>query len=135
MKTSMCKTWSRREFLGATACAILSAPALLGAQSSPSDGFTHRALNGWITDLATEPAPNAAWPSMRLDDQLLQDYRETFALMRRVGFNQIVVWGLYTANNWPLDLKSAVSSERGRRVEQLIASARLNQCRLPEEMV
>ncbi len=60
---------------------------------------------------------------MRLDDQLLQDYRETFALMRRVGFNEIVVWGLYTANNWPLDLKSAVSSERGRRVEQLIASA------------
>ena len=54
---------------------------------------------------------------------MLQDYRETFVQMRRVGFNEIVVWGLYTANNWPLDLKSAVPAERGRRVEQLIASA------------
>ena len=86
-------------------------------------GFTHRALNGWITDLATQPDPDAAWPSMRLDERLLQDYRETFAQMRRVGFNEIVIWGLYTANNWPLDLKSAVPMERGRRVEQLIASA------------
>jgi len=31
---------------------------------------------------------------MRLDDPLLDDYRETLALMRRLGYNQLVAWGL-----------------------------------------
>jgi len=26
---------------------------------------------GWITDLATQPDPQAEWPSMRLDQRLL----------------------------------------------------------------
>ena len=120
---SSSRTWSRREFLGASALTVVTAPLFSRAQTGLVPGFTHRALNGWITDLATEPDPNAAWPSMRLDEPLLKDYRETFALMRRVGFNEIVIWGLYTANNWPLDMKSAVPPERGRKVEQLIANA------------
>lgn len=123
MKPNSSRTCSRREFLGASVLTVVGAPLFSSAQPGPRPGFAHRALNGWITDLATEPDPNAAWPSMRLDKGLLKDYRETFALMRRVGFNEIVIWGLYTANNWPLDLKSAVPPERGRKVEQLIASA------------
>jgi hypothetical protein len=43
--------------------------------------------------------------------------------MRRRGFNEIVIWGLYVANRWPVDLKNAVPAERGRRVERLIADA------------
>ena len=123
MKQRSSSPWSRREFLGIPVAAALGAPWISGAQSVPGPGFTHRALNGWITDLATEPDPDAAWPSMRLDEGLLQDYRETFALMRRVGFNEIVIWGLYTANHWPLELKAAVPAERGRKVERLLASA------------
>jgi hypothetical protein len=60
---------------------------------------------------------------MRLDEALLADYCETFALMRRLGFNGITIWGLYVANNWPPDIRSAVQSERGQLVERLIASA------------
>lgn len=115
--------WSRREFLGATTVAMASTPFLCAGRFTPPANFTRRTLNGWITDLATEPDPNTAWPSMRLDERLLEDYGQTFALMRRVGFNEIVIWGLYTANNWPVDLTMAVPLERGRRVEQLIASA------------
>jgi hypothetical protein len=66
-------TWSRREFLGASALTVVGAPLFSRAQTGLLSGFTHRTLNGWITDLATEPDPNAAWPSMRLDEPLLKD--------------------------------------------------------------
>ena len=85
--------------------------------------FTHRVYLGWITDLATEPDPRAAWPSMRLDDRLMSDYHETFGLLRTLGFNALSVWGLYVARAWPVNLADAVSPERGRRVERLIADA------------
>jgi hypothetical protein len=61
---------------------------------------------------------------MRLDDTLLNDYERSFAVMERLGFNEIVIWGLYVANDWPLDIESCVTPERGKKVERLLASAR-----------
>ena len=119
----------RRRFLKSTlllSVASKLSPQLLAADSVALPAklaFTHRALNGWITDLATDPDPRAAWPSMRLDEPLLAGYRETFAVMKQLGFNEIVVWGLYTSNNWPVDLPKAVPLERGKLVERLIADA------------
>ncbi len=114
---------SRREFLGGVALALAGAPLLEAAEPTHPSGFVHRARNGWITDLATEPDSRAAWPSMRLDERLLQDYREMFAIMKQVGFNEMVIWGLYTANNWPVDLHRAVPAARGKLVERLIEDA------------
>lgn len=120
---------TRRRFLQATSLPVAwramtssSFSCFESSLSSASEGFVHRAYNGWITDLASLPDPRAEWPSMRLDEPLLADYRETFALMKRLGFNEIVIWGLYVSNNWPLELKSAVTMERGRLVERLIKS-------------
>ena len=44
--------------------------------AAPASGgaFLHRCYNGWITDLATEPDPHAARPSMRLDERMLQEF-------------------------------------------------------------
>jgi hypothetical protein len=85
--------------------------------------FDHRGYLGWITDLASEPDRSAAWPSMRLDAQLLKDYQESLAAMRRLGFNEISVWGLYVSRAWPVDITSSVTRERGALVEKLIESA------------
>jgi hypothetical protein len=82
--------------------------------------FEHRGYLGWITDLATDPDPNAAWPSMRLDERLLRDYRESLLTLRRLGFYEVAIWGLYVSRNWPTDIPSAVSPERGASVERLI---------------
>ena len=30
---------------------------------------------------------------MRLDERLLEDYRRTFELLQRLGFNELVIWG------------------------------------------
>ena len=88
-----------------------------------SGSFNHRGYLGWITDLATQPDPNAAWPSMRLDERLLQDYQRTFDLMRHLRMNEIVVWGFYVSRAWPVDIKSAVPPGRGAMVEKLIEAA------------
>ncbi len=87
---------------------------------SPVSVFNHRSYLGWITDLATTPDPRAAWPSMRLDEALLEDYRDSFARLSRLGFRSMSVWGLYVSRAWPVDIESSVTSERGELVEELI---------------
>jgi hypothetical protein len=92
-------------------------------EASAATGFRHRAYLGWITDLDSRPDANAPWPSMRLDAPLLQDYNRTFALMKRLGYNAIVIWGFYVSRSWPLDITSAVSAERGALITKLIEAA------------
>jgi hypothetical protein len=106
---------SRRSFLVGNA----SAPALQpGAAATPA--FRHRGYLGWITDLSSRPDPEADWPSMRLDARLLDDYRASLAVLHRLGFNEIVIWGLYVSRAWPVDIRSAVQPARGALVEKLI---------------
>ena len=108
---------NRRNFLalGAGAASALSAP---------SQNFRHRGYLGWITDLAHAEDTGAAWPSMRLDERLLQDYRETFAMMREVGFQDLCVWGLYVSRSWPVNIQSAVQPKRAKLVVSPYASPR-----------
>ena len=67
---------------------------------------------------------------MRLDNTLLADYRYKFELMKRLGFNEMSLWGLYVSRSWPLDIESSVIPERGERVEQLIDMAHENDVRV-----
>ena len=60
---------------------------------------------------------------MRLDAALLEDYRRTFELMKRLRYNAIVIWGFYVSRNWPVDITSAVTAERGTLVGRLIDAA------------
>ena len=60
---------------------------------------------------------------MRLDASLIEDYRRTFAAMKRLGYNAIVIWGFYVSRSWPLDIATAVPRERGALVSKLIDAA------------
>src|SRR4026208_1314764 len=111
---------TRRNALGAAAGAVWL-PRAIAAPATP--GFRHRAYLGWITDLDSRPDSNAPWPSMRLDAALLEDYRRTFGLIKRLGYNAIVIWGFYVSRNWPVDISSAVTAERGALVSRLIDAA------------
>jgi len=114
---------TRRSMLrGAAAIAGGSVCGITTASESQA-GFRHRGYLGWITDLATEPDPTAAWPSMRLDERLLDDYRRTFDAMKHLGFNEISIWGLYVSRSWPVDITSAVDPKRGAMVEKLVDEA------------
>lgn len=101
---------------------FLQSAISLAAPATPQP-FRHRGYLGWITDLASAPDPKADWPSMKLDQALLNDYHESFDIMRAVGFNEITVWGFYVSRAWPLDIATSVTRERGAMVEKLIAAA------------
>ena len=109
---------SRRQVLKAASLAFPFESA-----ASAAVVFRHRAYLGWITDLDSRPDVHAAWPSMRLDPALLEEYRRTFAAMSRLGYNAIVIWGFYVSRSWPLDITSAVPKERGTLVAKLIDAA------------
>ena len=108
----------RRQFV-AGALAASAAPT----SAAPAEPFRYRGYLGWITDLATLPDTNAAWPSMKLDDPLLRDYTETFRLMRQWKLQDLCIWGLYVSRSWPVDLQSSVPADRGRAVQKLIDDA------------
>lgn len=114
----MSQSITRREILKATSLALP-----FGLAASGAAGFRHRAYLGWITDLDSRPDVHKPWPSMRLDAALLEDYRRTFAAMKRLGYNAIVIWGFYVSRSWPLDITSAVRAERGALVSKLIDDA------------
>jgi hypothetical protein len=116
-------TLNRRDFL---ASGVGAMSALSGAQ----DSFRYRGYLGWITDLATLPDTNAAWPSMRIDRQLLKDYSQTFGVMKEIGLQDLCIWGLYVSRAWPVDIASAVQPQRAKLVEQLIADAHKNHIRV-----
>src|SRR5262245_14958824 len=110
--------------LGALSIAGEAVLSTAGAAASQTPAkFNHRGYLGWITDLASEPDRSTAWPSMRLDARLLDDYEKSFTAMSQLGFNEISIWGLYVSRAWPLDITSSVTPERGAQVEKLISAA------------
>jgi len=115
---------NRRTFLAAAgaACTPLAA--------TPRTGFHYRGYLGWITDLATFADTYAEWPSMRLDEPLLKDYRETFSLMKRLGFEDLCVWGFYVSRAWPVDIPSAVTPKRAAQIEKLMHDAKASGIRV-----
>ncbi len=85
--------------------------------------FTYRGYLGWITDVATAPHPAGAWPVTEIDEELLADYEATFAMMREVGLDLAVIWGLVVGRNWPLDVESGVDERRVAQVRRLLDGA------------
>ena len=92
----------------------------------PALPFEHRSYLGWIRDLATEPRPDARWPAIDIDAALMADYDQTFAWMRASGFNEIVLWGLFTDRNWEPDIETTADAARVARIRDLLARAHAN---------
>ncbi len=88
--------------------------------------FLHRSYLGWVRDLATHPKPTHPspadkWPNVAIDDDLLADYEQTFAVLQKAGFNEIVLWGLFTSRNWLPDVEHTIDEARAGQVRHLIA--------------
>ena len=110
---------SRRTILKTAVAGVATAGLSQGSEAP----YRHRGYLGWITDLDARPDPYAAWPSMRLDENLVGQYKQTFRLMRKLGYNNAVIWGLYVSRYWPVDIPKAVTLERGKLVGQIIDAA------------
>jgi hypothetical protein len=85
--------------------------------------FTHRGYNGWITDLSSVGRPNATWPAIDINAQLIADFQHTFAFMQQAGLNEMTVWGFFAAGDWEIDIAGTIDDERATLVRQLLEAA------------
>lgn len=85
--------------------------------------YTYRGYLGWITDLATAPHPDGAWPVTAIDQGLLADFEASFAMQQAVGLDLSSIWGLAVGRAWPLDIEHSVDDRRAEQVRRLLASA------------
>lgn len=84
--------------------------------------FDYRSLVGWISEFSSRPL-HEPWPVIKLDDQIMADFNDFFDLCRNVGFNYMVIWGLFVSRHWPVPLENAVDDKRRRQINELLHAA------------
>jgi len=85
--------------------------------------FTFRVTDGWLRDLASEPAPHDPWPCIRWDEQLLADQLRFLDVQAELGVNLNVVWGLFVNRAWPVPLRDLISPARREMLRAFVAGA------------
>jgi len=85
-------------------------------------GFEHSALVGWISEFSSRPL-HEPWPVIRLDNEMMSDFYEIFDLCQQVGFDKMVIWGLFVSRRWPVPLHRAVDEKRRKRIQELLDAA------------
>jgi hypothetical protein len=125
---------TRRDFL--KAAPVGSAGAAVGAGASDARSGHSGAASGkqaivdrmgfgaWINDVRTEPLPFDNWPPVVLDDVAETSIIATMDLQARFGYNMFDLFGLFAAYGWPVDIVSAVDTERDLRVRRIMKAAR-----------
>ncbi len=89
-----------------------------------AEPFRHRGYLGWIRDLSSTPRPNDEWPSILIDDGLINDYRDNFALMNQIGLNEASIWGFFAARDWSVDVENTIDPQRAAQIRALMLEAR-----------
>ncbi|MFC1717820.1 hypothetical protein ACFL6S_29440 [Candidatus Poribacteria bacterium] len=85
-------------------------------------GFQHRSLVGWISEFSSRPM-HEPWPVITLDDQMMSDFVEIFDLCKQVGFNNMVIWGLFVERRWPVPIEKAIDEKRRKQIQKLLDAA------------
>jgi hypothetical protein len=85
-------------------------------------GFEHRTLVGWISEFSSRPLLEP-WPVIRLDDDMMRDFHEVFDLCQQVGFDKMVIWGLFVSRRWPVPLEKAIDTKRRKQIHELLDAA------------
>jgi hypothetical protein len=85
-------------------------------------GFEYRTLVGWISEFSSRPL-HEPWPVITLDDEMMSDFYEIFDLCQQVGFDKMVIWGLFVSRRWPVPLVQAVDEQRRKQIQKLLDAA------------
>jgi len=91
--------------------------------------FRHRMLLDWINDVSSQLRAGKRWPIIDVDEQVVRDYAELFAVARDWGYNGITIWGLYVDHAWPVDLTSCITPQRRKLIDAILAEA--DRCGIP----
>src|SRR5215210_739863 len=87
------------------------------------EAFTSRVTDGWLRDLASEPAPGDPWPCIRWDDRLLEDQVRFLDVQAELGVTYNVAWGIFIDRAWPVPLTNVTTKERERRLRAFVDAA------------
>jgi hypothetical protein len=85
--------------------------------------FTIRGYMGWITDMIAAPRAHDPWPSISIDQRLIDDYIGNYAYMQEIGINTLGVWGFFVAREWPVEVEQAIDQERAGQIGYLFEQA------------
>lgn len=84
----------------------------------------------WINDFRREPIIGEDWPSVRIDNTTVEDFKKMILALRGFGYNYFDIFGLLTNSDWPLDIKSVVDSTRKDIVKELIEFSHANDIKI-----
>lgn len=85
-------------------------------------GFEHRSLVGWISEFSSRPM-HEPWPVITLGSEMMSDFHDIFDLCKQVGFDSMVIWGLFVSRRWPVPLDRAVDAQRRKQIQELLDAA------------
>src|SRR5438094_474185 len=85
--------------------------------------FTFRVTDGWLRDLASDPAPHDTWPCIRWDDQLLADQIRFLDVQAELGVTCNLVWGLFVDRSWPVPLENVIDAAREEKLKAFVGAA------------
>jgi hypothetical protein len=87
------------------------------------EGFKHKGYLGWMIDMSRNARTGLEWPSIIMDQALIDDYEETLDFLQRSRMNEITLWGLFTNSNWGPEIDRTIDTERLRKVREVISKA------------
>jgi hypothetical protein len=88
-----------------------------------AEPFRYRVTDGWLRDLASQPTPRDAWPSIGWDEQVAQDQVAFLDAQEQLGVDCNVVWGLFVDRAWPVPFQNIISEERAGRLRGFVEAA------------
>lgn len=84
--------------------------------------FKHKGYLGWMIDISRTPHA-VPWPSVIIDQPLIDDYKETLGFLQRSSMNEITIWGLFTNSYWEPEVAKTIDAEREKKVRGIISEA------------
>jgi len=101
---------------------LLIFPSLSYSQGK-EEGFKHKGYLGWLVDISRTARIGVSWPSVILDDALIEDYKETIDFLHSGGMNEITAWGFFTNSVWEPQIENTINAGREAKVKGMISYA------------
>ncbi len=89
----------------------------------PAESFTFPVTAGWIRSVSRVPSPDEPWPTVQVDDELLEDHIRMLDAQKQTGVTYNRPWGLFIGRRWPVPFENVVTPQRAAWVKALVKAA------------
>ena len=83
--------------------------------------FSQRIAFGvWLNDFRNTPITSEEWPSIRLDENIITDFKNLIIFLENSGFTALDIFGLVTNSDWTPEIASVIDERRKNQITELI---------------